>query len=322
MMRKLIWCGAAVGVLLMGGLYMAWQHARAHPDSLAGRCLISASGVAILLNPAAGVAPLVEHVMHQWGPAGGSEECVAIAPGDEAGWQADPVPVGHDGDAHAAMKLEMAGVLDLPAAEPPAGPAPIVIPDDDLPPAPPADEDAAVTPVAATAVDAEGEGCPPVMPYCADGRAPAPAHMPYAEEGEEPAGAADAPAAPPKCAGLMTFLKKFFAQHPCEAGTTEEAEGGAAKDASGEPGCRHCPHHSGCPTNYCPYTGRTYPEPTAPAARPKKSPGGAEDSEAPAKHHPKGCDEGEGCPLHPEVDTMEYRKSDGRLDDYGPGGPF
>jgi hypothetical protein len=346
MMRKLIWCSVAAGVLLAGGLYMAWEHARAHPDSLAGRFVISASGAAIFLNPAAGVAPLVEHLMRQWAPAGGSEECVEIAPGDEAGWQADPVPVGQECDAHEAMKLEMAGALELPAAEPPAGPAPIVIPEDDTPPAPPADENANVTPVAASTIDIDTEVCPPVMPYCEDGRAPAPAHMPYAEEGEEPAGAAEAPdvglkcdviemvgeavgdraastpQAPPRCECLKVFLQKFFEKHECETGTAEGAEGGAAKDGSGEPGCHHCPHHSGCPTNYCPYTGRTYPEPTAPAARPKKSHGGAEDSEAPAKHHPKGCDEGEGCPMHPEVDTMEYRKSDGRLDDYGPGGPF
>jgi hypothetical protein len=349
MMRKLIWCSAAVGVLLAGGLYMAWQHARAHPDSLAGRFLISASGVAIFLNPVAGVGPLVEHVMHHWGQAGGSEECVEIAPGDEARWQADPVPVGQEGEAHEAMKLEMAGVMELPAAEPPAGPAPIVIPEDDTPPAPPADEIDNVAPVPAPAatIDMEVEACPPVMPYCEDGRAPAPAHMPSADEGEEPTGAAEAPAAllqcehlemvgeavsdgaataphaQPKCECLKVFLKKFFEKHACETGTTEGAEDGATKDGSGEPDCHHgYHHHSGCPTNYCPYTGRCYPEPTAPAACPKKSHGGAEDSEAPAKHRPKGCGEGEGCPLHPEVDTMEYRKSDGRLDDYGPGGPF
>src|SRR5260370_38915672 len=27
----------------------------------------------------------------------------------------------------------------------------------------------------------------------------------------------------------------------------------------------------------------------------------------------------ESCPVHPEVDTMEYRASDGQLYDYGPG---
>ncbi len=343
MMRKLIWCSAAVSVLMAGGLYMAWQHARAHPDSLAGRFIISASGVVIFLNPAAGVGPLVEHAMRHWGQAGGSEEHVEIAPGDEARWQADPVPVGQEGDAHEVMKLEMAGVLELPAAEPPAGPAPIVIPEDDTPPAAPADENGNVTPVAAATIDIDTAGCPPVMPYCEDGRAPAPCHMPYAEEGEEPAGSADAQPqrehidivgkvaakgeaithhAKAKCECLKVFLQKFFEKHECETGTTENAEGGAAKDGSGETDCHHYHHHSGCPTNYCPYTGRTYPEPTAPAACPKKSHGGAEDSEPPAKHHHKGCDEGEGCPMHPEVDTMEYRKSDGRLDDYGPGGPF
>src|SRR5262249_39174358 len=51
-------------------------------------------------------------------------------------------------------------------------------------------------------------------------------------------------------------------------------------------------------------------EPDAPAPRLHKA------------HYPSkgiGC---EGCPVHPEVDTMEYRKSDGGLNEYGPGGPL
>jgi hypothetical protein len=326
MMRKLIWCSAAVSVLMAGGLYMAWQHARAHPDSLAGRALISASGVAIFLNPVAGVGPLLEHVLHHGGQAGGSEECVAIAPGDEARWQADPVPVAAEGDAHEALKLEMSGVLDLPAAEPPAGPAPIVIPEDDVPPAAPADENNNVTPVAAATIDIDPAMCPPVMPFCEDDRAPAPCHMPSADEGQEPAGAAEAAPACPKCGCMKAFIyvkKQCDNWAECILTAAKAAKGEETKGDAGETGCHHCPHHSGCPSNYCPYTGRTYPEPTAPAACPKKPHGGAEDSEPPAKHHHhKKCDEGEGCSTHPDVDTMEYRQSDGRLDDYGPGGPF
>jgi hypothetical protein len=313
-MRKLIWCGVAATVLLAGGLFTVWQHARAHPDSLAGRCVVATSGAAIFLNPLVGAGPLVEHVVHHWAPAGGSEECVTIAPGDEARWQEEPVCVGQEGDAH-AVKLEMAGVMELPAAEP-AGPAPIVIPEDDTPPAPPADENGNVTPVAASTIDMpESEVVPAVMAYCEDGRAPAPAHMPYADEGQEPAGATDAePAQPKKCECLKVFFKKLFAKPEGQPGTTESAEEGETK---GEDYHRYHPeHHSGCPANYCPYTGRCYPEKAAP-----KSHGGEEDSEAPAPHG-KGCDKGEGCPKHPEVDTMEYRKSDGHLDDYGPGGPF
>jgi hypothetical protein len=319
-MRKLIWCSAAAGVLLAGGLFVAWQHARANPDSLAGRLVVSTSGVAIFLNPVAGAGALVEHVVHHWGPAGGSEECVEIAPGDEARWQEEPVCVGREGGEHEAMKLELAGVLELPAAEPPAGPAPIVIPEDDPPPAAPADENGNVAPVAASTIDMETEAAPPAMPYCEDDRAPAPAHMPYADEGEEPA-AAEAPPSKPKCECLKAFFMKLFAKPEGEAGASAGAEDGGTKGDPGEADYHryHPDHHSGCPSNYCPYTGRCYPEPAAPPPCPKKSHRGEENSEGPAKH-PKGC--GEGCPKHPEVDTMEYRKSDGRLDDYGPGGPF
>ncbi|HZY87324.1 MAG TPA: hypothetical protein VFE78_20985 [Gemmataceae bacterium] len=317
-MRKLIWCSAAAAVLMAGGLFMVWQHARAHPDSLAGRCVVATSGAAIFLNPLAGAGPLVEHVVHHWAPAGGSEECVTIAPGDEAHWQEEPVCIGQEGDGHEAMRLEMAGVLELPAAEQPDGPAPIVIPEDD-PPAPPADENGNVAPLAAPGIDIENEVSPLSMPYCEDGRAPAPAHMPYADEGEEPAGAADAAPAQPKCECLKVFFKKLFKKSEDQPAAAEAEDGETKGEGEADYHRYHPEHHSGCPANYCPYTGRCYPEPSSPHT--KKSHGGEEDSEAPATHG-KGCDKGEGCPKHPEVDTMEYRKSDGHLDDYGPGGPF
>jgi hypothetical protein len=317
MMRKLIWCGAAVGVLLAGGLFVTWQYARAHPDSPAGRFVIATSGVAVFLNPLAGAGPLVEHVIHHWAPASGSEECVEIAPGDEARWHEEPVSVGKEGGEREVMKLEMAGVLELPATAPPAGPAPIVIPEDDTPPAPPADENADLAPLAAPGIDLNNEVNLVVMPYCEDDRAPAPTHMPYADEGAEPTGAAEAPPARPKHECLKAFFMKLFEKKGDQSGTAEGTEEG-----EGDYHRYHPDHHPGCPSNYCPYTGRCYPEPATP---PKKAHGGEEKSESPkghpAKHH-KGCDKDEGCPVHPDVDTMEYRKSDGRLDDYGPGGPF
>jgi hypothetical protein len=322
MMRKLIWCGAAAGVLLAGGLYTAWQHARSHPDSLAGRCLVGASGAAIFLNPLVGAGPLLEHAVHHWRAEGGSEECVEIAPGDEARWHEEPVCVGQEGEHVEVAKLDVAGAMELPAAEPPAGPAPIVIPEDDPPPAAVAEEDGNVAPVATpnATIEMDAEAAlPAVMPYCEDGRAPAPGRMPYADEGAEPTGAADARPAPSKRECLAAYFKKLFQKHAAPSATTEAEEDSGTK-GEGEADYHRYHHHTGCPANYCPYTGRCYPEPASPPCL-KKSHGGAEDSEAPAKPG-KGCDKGEGCPKHPEVDTMEYRKSDGRLDDYGPGGPF
>jgi hypothetical protein len=59
---------------------------------------------------------------------------------------------------------------------------------------------------------------------------------------------------------------------------------------------------------------------------PTKRPGKDECSEevGPKRHkanYPGKCGRSEECPKHPEVDTMEYRRSDGGLNEYGPG-PF
>jgi hypothetical protein len=85
-------------------------------------------------------------------------------------------------------------------------------------------------------------------------------------------------------------------------------------------------HHQypGCPHNVCPYTGRCYPDEsmTTPPAT-----GGTEDSET--KPAPKKATKGkkvdsdkDACPARPDVDTMEFRPSDRKLNEYGPGGPF
>jgi hypothetical protein len=53
-----------------------------------------------------------------------------------------------------------------------------------------------------------------------------------------------------------------------------------------------------------------------------KQPGAEEDSEEPQPTHKKHMMEKEGdeTPRHFEVDTMEFRPSDGSLSDYGPDG--
>ena len=84
-------------------------------------------------------------------------------------------------------------------------------------------------------------------------------------------------------------------------------------------------HHSGCPygSGACPYTGKV---PTYTAPLPVKKPAARSEEQSepplPTKHKIKwpklGEDEeSEFTPVHPEVDTMEFRKSDRKWDDYG-----
>jgi hypothetical protein len=89
---------------------------------------------------------------------------------------------------------------------------------------------------------------------------------------------------------------------------------GGCPDASkpppdGQTNCRedvhHHEHYSGCP-----YIG---PDRVDPPAAPKASRPGQG-----GKHRPRqGATE--DCPRHPEVDTMEFRRSDGSLNEYGTG---
>jgi hypothetical protein len=82
-------------------------------------------------------------------------------------------------------------------------------------------------------------------------------------------------------------------------------------------------HEAHSQEQVCPYTGKSYP--CTPSCmtpnRPEKSEhkGAEEASEEPAadsKKHLK-TEESEDSPKHFEVDTMEFRSSDGNLSDYG-----
>jgi hypothetical protein len=209
-------------------------------------------------------------------------------------------------------------------------PAPIVIHEDEPAgeeaevPEGPAHGDVECLPRTPEGTGEQPPACPLVMPYCEDEELP-PAEtlpMPRAEEDEGGEHCDD------NIPAVFRFWMECFKGPSETKGGTETAEPAKADDV---PRCeedRHYyEHYSGCP-----YTGCRKPPQGPPAAArppaPAKGRGQDECSEEPpapgkAKHkanyHGKG--KSEDCPAHPEVDTMEYRKSDGGLNEYGPG-PF
>jgi hypothetical protein len=278
-MRKLFWCCAAAGVLVVGGLFSASYYAGRHPDTAFGRCVTTAAGASVVLQPATVIGPVVSktvgHVLKPHGPAAttAAHDCIP----DE------PRPV----DAAPA-----AGVIPVEGPAPEQGPDPIVIDEGE-----PADQGEALPMPSAVDMDGPPGGaavepcqepdpaCPMVMPYCTDDdEGPAPA-MPHADE--------DQPARKNGEGGAGHFnpWRELF----------EDAEPRCQEDSHIHE------HYSGCP-----YTGRKPGKEEAseePVPLPKK----------PANKHGKGC-KGDCTPTE-GVDTMEYRRSDGGLNEYGPG-PF
>ena len=71
----------------------------------------------------------------------------------------------------------------------------------------------------------------------------------------------------------------------------------------------------------CPYTGKTYPSCTPDTKSGKEEISEEEPEMKPKKHRtkPHSSKGKENCPHTEGVDTMEYRSSDGGLNEFGPG---
>jgi hypothetical protein len=314
-MRKLLWCCSAAGVLAGAGLFTATFFACRNPESVVGRCVGAAAGTSVLVEPMARAAAVLAKVTHQVVAApetssaiGSVEECVPP----------DPQPIEPEPMAEPAE----AGVIEMPQNELPPEAAPIVIHEEDPMP----HEGVEAVP---STIDINGmqeplppSACPMVMPYCTDDDegevAPKPS-MPYADEGETKR----ADGSEETDDGYKAW-KKLFEGAGQESRSEGEELPAPAADIPGEPKCqedchRH-EHYSGCPYVTCPYTGKSYP-----LCGPAPKPGKEEPSEEPAPRPNKpGKKHGKGDKDRPRtegVDTMEYRPSDGKLNEYGPG-PF
>jgi hypothetical protein len=313
-MRKWVWCCTAAGVLAAGGVCAVARYACCPASALYRGLAVYAATLHPLarLSMAAGQCARGP-VVAETAPQADLDDDDDVPP--------EPTPVSPEADDAASAIV--------------CGPAPIVIHEEEPPPAegsealdpnewhatgvlcPPATvEQAGYTqPVQEPAN--KGSACPMVMPYCTDEEAPLTAvpAMPHAD---------DMP--------LSTFSATLFRYWLSGLGEPKEDKGGeeTAEPAPADepPNCQedahYHEHYSGCPyTGYhlpsqrCPVT----PAGAAPARRDRDECG---ETPAPKKHkvnYPRKSGRGEECPKHPDVDTMEYRRSDGGLNEYGPG-PF
>jgi hypothetical protein len=317
-MRKFCWGFGIAGVLMLTGVVAAAHHAARFPHSFIGRVLHGASHVAAKLNPAAGFGPVLAHL----------EKQNKAAAGDIEGVPADPEPA--DDPAPATDGVSSSAPIVIPDDEPAVGSSHLDMPAEELrvvrhsePVQPDAEQ-----------IDGMCLSAPGVMPPCQDDESREVLPMPLIEsdEEEEPEGHA----------GCLVDGALFGIQFGSKVEAIEcqeaEAETGPMPSRDDAPAneCREDPHHhhhySGCP-----YTGRCYPNcpstgcpTTRPCDSPRPAAGGEDKSSKPADPTPPGDTTAlkkikrflmreaiEDRPTHPEVDTMEFRPSDGQLYDYG-----
>jgi hypothetical protein len=314
-MRKVFWCFTGAGVLMAGALSAASYYACNHPDTMIGHCLNTVASASFAMEPVTALASRVAKVTHHaMNPeattttAGSCEECVP----------ADPEPIAQEPAAKLAS-----GLIDR-NFEVELGPAPIVINEDE-----PIQhgEEAEAPP---STIEFKGEqsqelpesACPMVMPYCTDDDEPmATPTMPYADGATKQADGSEVS----EDSVFKAWTKLLEKPRQESKPDSSEELPAPAEDPQEEPKCQEDSHlhehYSGCPHMTCPYTGKTYPS-CEPAMKSGKEEISEEPEMQPKKHGKKPhTGKSKECPHTEGVDTMEYRRSDGGLNEYGPG-PF
>lgn len=312
-MRKLFWGCSAASVLALGGMFSATYYGYCYPDSTVGRCLTAAASASVALQPVSSLASMVARASHH---AMNPQETAAVAGGDEECIPEDPQPI--------APEANEAGVAQVAGIDIGANGDPIVIREDE-----PLTQD--VEPQAPATIDIGGlqngsdvpdNVCPLVMPYCTDDdeQPAAKPVMPLAEDDAKPAAGEES-----EDKGFKEWMKLFAGSDKESKSSPVEELPAPQEEPQSEPKCQEDihihEHYSGCPhTTTCPYTGKSYP-----SCPPATKTGKEESSEEPVIHHRvkkhslKGEKSKNGCPHTEGVDTMEYRPSDGGLNEYGRG---
>ena len=327
-MRKLLWCCLAVAVLAVGSLLSGTYYACCHPESLAGRFLFAAARASVAMHPMTGLVSLSIHANVDengaHGVPGAVEECIPDEPQPVA-----PEPK-NDPWADVVAEVERADGNFIHNNS-----DPIIIREEDPMPRMQCNPNQPAT------IDMEGiknveqpaTPCPIVMPYCQDDdeQPITPPHMLQAGDEKEK----------PVCKDQKKSNNalKDSAENAFEAWTKLFQSGQESKSEEAEElplpqelsrdgvkcqeDCHRHEHYSGCPHMTCPYTGKS-----CPVNAPAKKMGKEETSEEPATKEqsykaktPMGKDirKENHCPAAPYIDTMEYRRSDGGLNEYGPG---
>jgi hypothetical protein len=294
-MGKRIWLWAAGGLLATGGVYLSARNACVTDGPLA--------------RVAAGTA---------------CTACCVLA-------SHQATETGEPGKPPAASD---AGPTPAAAADPaPTSPAPppIVIREEEPPAAEQCEPDAGTNESAAgrTMVAASTDFPARPSPVAEDRVAAAPPRMPYCGENVAPEAPAAAPHMPRADQGPADDSSWAEFIEACGWPLTPEESIEAAKAPDGPATCREDPRrhddYSGCP---CPNAARTVPvsgkrgAPVDKGADTCGKPSAKDGPQMYKAHHPGDWKKREeDCPRHPEVDTMEYRRTDGGLNEYGRGGP-
>jgi len=324
-MGKVIWCSLAAGVLAAGSLLSLTYYACCCPDSVVGRSMQVIAEASVAMQPLTGLTSMAMRTHHT-----SAQATETASPPDEC-IPDDPQPVAMEKqEAAAQAQQEERFISGLHKAEPDV--APIVIHENEPMPL----EEGRLAPPAAIVLnerhfetaEMQGQEVPPKG---------GPTPMPYCRDDE------DEPATPPKMpraegdAGteqnvFQAWIDLFKEGNKEKAPEVEELPPPVEEEPQVEPKCQEDSHlheqYPGCPRTSCPFSGkdrmeRYYKRVWDLDSKLKKK-GSEESSEEPPHsgekpHQSKDCKDKEECPRTKGVDTMEYRKSDAGLDEYGPG---
>ena len=319
-MRKLIWCCSAAGVLAAGSFLSLAYYACRCPDSMVGRSMQVVAEASLAMQPLSGLASMAMHANQtntsEQAAVGSDEECIPN----------DPQPIAPEPN----KEFIVSDIQLEPANEAPAEAAPIVIAEEEPMPCDPVPQPIPAA-IEIPLMQGVANGCPIVMPYCQDDGEPpnTPPIMPHADGDDKPICVkeekADDSSEDSEDQNFKEWMKLFE-----EAGKKDKSPAAEElpapteeEESQTEPKCQEDSHlqehYPGCPRVTCPYSGKSYP-----VCEPPKQAGKEESSEEPPQHgkkprHGKARKDKKECPCNPSVDTMEYRKSDGGLNEFGPG---
>jgi hypothetical protein len=325
-MRKVLWCCAILALQAAATVFLVAEYAYRYPNSMVAHCVVTTYHAGTDWNPvyrlghaAAGkTLAMVQNVKQGTSHPVASEAPATVIP-------ADPEPVAaecpHQGESCPATGREA-----VPAADGGHMLGKIVIPPD---------PEEAISAAPLPPMGAAGEECddaPPTMPPAADTPSAPPSRMPYADEGKEADGPSTMPHADDDAATQVpvdaNLLQQFYeeeADHCTDEGATEESE--PPPDAT--PDCREDPNrdkqYPGCPYNGgCPHSGQcpAHDHGTPSAGEEQNIPPMPEgDPDVYLQHKPKyaprdGSNSSDYCPPPSKLDTMEFRRSDARPEDF------
>lgn len=298
-MRKVIWCCLAAGMLAAGSFLSLAFYACRCPESVVGRSMQVIAEASVAMQPLNGLTSMAARTNQANETAPRLDECVPDDP--------QPVALERKKDEFLTQMHE----VELDAA-------PIVIHEDEAPPL----ETIVLNERNFETADMQGQeippkACPTVMPYCRDEDEPAtPPKMPRADAGAEM-----------EHSVFKAWVELFAEGNKEKTPEVEELPPPKEEEPQEEPKCEEDRHlheqYPGCPRTTCPYTRKErsekyYQRFWGELESQLKQKGSEESSEEPP-HSGKDRKGKEQCPRTKGVDTMEYRKSDAGLDEYGPG---